>query len=143
MRLVDILRIKGSEVVTIDPESPVLHAVRTLVDYNIGALVVMEEGRPVGIVSERDVLRLSAEGPSALEHARVADIMTRDVVYASDSDPITSAMETMTMHRIRHLPLRDEERLVGIVSIGDVVNALRQESEAENEHLKQYIAGTG
>lgn len=139
MRLGEILRTKGTEVVTIDPDRTVLEAVRTLVDYNIGALVVVEEGRPVGILSERDVLRLTSRVPGRLEMTRVAEVMTRDVVYASEDTDVPSAMETMTLHRIRHLPLMRNQRLAGIVSIGDVVNALRSEFETENQHLKRYI----
>lgn len=143
MRLSDILRVKGSEVVTINPDRTALEATRSLVDHNIGAMVVMEEGAPVGIVSERDILRLTARGPQELEGTLVADIMTRDVVFAQEPDSLADAMETMTMRRIRHLPVTRDGALVGIVSIGDVVNALRTEFEEENRYLKQYITGGG
>ena len=143
MRLSDILRTKGSTVVTIDPDSTVLDAARTLVDHNIGAVVVVEEGAPVGILSERDILRLTSQNPQELDRTSVADIMTRDIVFAAEADSLAAAMESMTMHRIRHLPVAEEKALVGMVSIGDVVNALRAEFEEENQHLKQYIAGGG
>jgi CBS domain-containing protein len=143
MRLSDILRTKGSTVVTIDPDRTVLDAARTLVDHNIGAVVVVEEGAPVGILSERDILRLTSHSPQELDRTAVADIMTREVVFAAEADSLAAAMESMTMHRIRHLPIAKEKALVGMVSIGDVVNALRTEFEEENKHLKQYIAGGG
>lgn len=143
MRLSDILRVKGSEVVTINPDRTALEATRMLVDHNIGAMVVMEEGAPVGIVSERDILRLTARGPQELEETLVADIMTRDVLFAQETDSLADAMETMTLRRVRHLPVTRDGALVGIVSIGDVVNALRTEFEAENRYLKQYITGGG
>lgn len=143
MRLSDILRVKGSEVVTIDPDRTALEATRSLVDHNIGAMVVMEEGAPVGIVSERDILRLTARGPQELEGTLVADIMTRDVLFAQETDSLADAMETMTLRRVRHLPVTRDGALVGIVSIGDVVNTLRTEFEEENRHLKQYITGGG
>jgi len=143
MRISDILRVKGSEVVTIDPDRTALEATRSLVDHNIGAMVVMEEDALVGIVSERDILRLTARGPQELEGTLVADIMTRDVVFASEMDSLADAMEAMTLNRIRHLPVTREAALVGIVSIGDVVNALRSEFEEENRYLKQYITGGG
>jgi len=143
MRLSDILRTKGSAVVTIAPDRTALDAARVLVEHNIGAVVVVEAAVPVGILSERDILRLTAKNPQELERTLVADIMTRDVVFAQEADGLVSAMETMTSHRIRHLPVKREAALVGMVSIGDVVNALRTEIESENEHLKQYVSGTG
>jgi CBS domain-containing protein len=143
MRLSDILRVKGSKVVTIDPDRTVLDAVRTLVDHNIGAIVVVDEGAPVGILSERDILRLTSKGSQELDRTLVADVMTREVVFAGETDLLPTAMETMTRHRIRHLPVIRGEELAGIVSIGDVVKALGSEFEEENRHLKQYIAGAG
>jgi len=143
MRLSDILRIKGSTVVTIDPEQTVLAATRTLVDHNIGAVVVETEGTPVGILSERDILRLTSHSPQELDSTLVAAIMTREVVFAGEGDSLAAAMESMTVNRIRHLPVIRGDALVGMVSIGDVVNALRTEFEEENQHLKQYIAGGG
>jgi CBS domain-containing protein len=143
MRLSDILRVKGSMVVTIEPDRTVLDAVRTLVDHNIGAVVVVEDGAPVGILSERDILRLTSKGPEQLDGILIADVMTREVVFAGESDSLPDAMETMTLHRIRHLPVTRGEALAGIVSIGDVVNALRSEFEQENQHLKKYISGAG
>ena len=132
---------KGSQVVTIAPEKTALHAIGVLVDYNIGALMVTEDGTPIGIVSERDVLRLTSQAPGDLDRVRVEDIMTHDVVYATEEDSLQSAMETMTLHRVRHLPILRARALVGIVSIGDVVNALRREFEVENLQLKRYITG--
>jgi CBS domain-containing protein len=143
MRLSDLLRVKGSKVVTIDPDRTVLDAVRTLVDHNIGAIVVVDEGAPVGILSKRDILRLTSKGSQELDRTLVADVMTREVVFAGETDLLPTAMETMTRHRIRHLPVIRGEELAGIVSIGDVVKALGSEFEEENRHLKQYIAGAG
>ena len=143
MRLADILRAKGSTVVTIGPDGTVLDAARTLVEHNIGAVVVVEEGVPVGILSERDILRLTSQKPQELDRTLVAGIMTRDVVFAGEADSLAAAMESMTLHRIRHLPVLREKDLVGMVSIGDVVNTLRTAFEEENQHLKQYIAGGG
>ena len=143
MRLSDILRAKGSSVVTIAPDRTVLEAIRTLVDHNIGAVVVVEEDDPVGILSERDILRLTAEGPGGVARTLVQDVMTHEVVYSTEDDTLKGAMETMTLHRIRHLPVVADGALVGIVSIGDVVNALRKGFEVENRHLKEYIAGAG
>jgi len=141
MRISDILRSKGSDVVTIGPDRTVLEVVRTLVAYNIGATVVEEDGRPIGILSERDILRLAASGPEHLATTRVADAMTHELVTSKPTDDLKHAMNLMTTHRVRHLPVCRHGRVVGIVSIGDVVNALRTASEETNRHLREYISG--
>jgi CBS domain-containing protein len=142
MRICDILRRKGYEVVTIAPDRTVLEAVQTLVDHNIGAVVVTGPSGPIGILSERDVLRLTATSAD-LSVLRVGDAMTVDIVMGSGSDRLRDVMDLMTQRRIRHLPVVDEDNLAGLVSIGDLVNALRTAVETENQHLKQYIAGVG
>lgn len=143
MHLSQILSHKGSDVITIRPGATVLEAIRTLVDHNIGALVVVQEGVPVGILSERDVLTFTATGSGVLADTRVGDLMTRELHTAGPRDTISHAMEVMTRRRIRHLPILDGGVLAGIVSIGDVVNALREETAEENDHLKAYIATAG
>lgn len=143
MWISDILRSKGSDVVTVDPDRSVLEVVRTLVRHNIGAVVVEEGGRPIGILSERDVLRLAARGPDYLAFTRVANVMTTSLVTGHPSDDLRHVMNVMTEKRVRHLPVIDHGRLVGIVSIGDVVNRLRSETEETNRHLRAYIAGKG
>lgn len=141
MLLREILRSKGSDVVTIRPEATAHEAMRELVRHNIGALVVFD-GTLRGIVSERDLLRAGAEDPQGLARARVNDLMTRDVVTARPDAELREVMDTMTERRIRHLPVVEGGELRGIISIGDVVNALRRTTEAENQHLHAYIAGT-
>ena len=141
MRISDILRTKGSDVVTIEPDRTVLEVIHTMVAHNIGATVVEEDGRPIGIVSERDILRLAASGPEQLAETHVADAMTRDLVTSKPTDDLNHVMNLMTTHRVRHLPICRNGRLVGIVSIGDVVNALRTATEETNRHLREYISG--
>lgn len=141
MRISDVLRSKGADVITTDPDRTLLEVVRTLVIHDIGATVVVEDGRPVGIVSERDILRLTARAHDALATTRARSLMTRDLVTASPDDDLDRVMHLMTDHRVRHLPILDDGRLVGIVSIGDVVNRLRSETEETNRHLMSYIAG--
>lgn len=141
MRISDVLRSKGSNVITIGPDQTVLDVVRTLVRHNIGATVVVEDGRPVGIVSERDILKLTARGPDTLASIQVRALMTRDLVTSGPDDDLDHVMNLMTNHRVRHLPILSDGELVGIVSIGDVVNRLRSESEEANRHLMSYIAG--
>lgn len=141
MRIRDILRSKGHDVITVGPDQPVLGAVRILAEHRIGALVVRAEGEIRGIISERDVLNLAAGDPARLETTSVADAMTTNVIVAVPDDDLDYVMNIMTRNRVRHLPIMEGERLVGLVSIGDVVNAVRRQVEAENRHLREYIQG--
>ena len=141
MTIRDILRAKGGDVVTVAPETPVQEAMRVLARHNIGAVVVFD-GRIRGILSERDLLRAGADDVARLSAARVADLMTTEVVTAPATAELREVMDTMTERRIRHLPVVEAGELRGIISIGDVVNALRQSVEDENHYLHAYIAGT-
>lgn len=143
MKIDEILGRKGRGVVTISETQTVLDAVRVLVDRNIGSLVVTEGPRPTGILTERDVLRVTSRAPEALGSIPVGDAMTRDMITASPGDRLRAMMDTMTEKRIRHLPVVDDGELVGIISIGDLVNACRVEVEAENSHLREYIHRAG
>lgn len=141
MKVADILTAKGSSVVTIAPGRSVQEAMRLLVEHNIGALVVVE-GTIKGIISERDLLRAAAADPHRLASASVSELMTADVVTTSADTDIRELMNVMTERRIRHLPVLAEGTVCGLVSIGDIVNALRRSVEAENQQLHAYIAGT-
>lgn len=141
MRLQEILDRKGRDVITITPDRSVLQAVELLVEHNIGGVVVVEEGALVGILTERDVLRLTARTPGALDALTVAETMTRELVTGLADDDMLDVMGLMTRRRIRHLPILDEGRLAGIVSIGDLVNACRRTAEEENQHMREYIQG--
>jgi CBS domain-containing protein len=143
MTIETILSKKGREVVTVTGSQTVLEAVHILVENNIGGLVVVDGARPVGILTERDVLRLTDESAGALGQILVRDAMTTDLVTATPKDDLRHMMDVMTENRIRHLPVLEGETLVGIVSIGDLVNALRVSVESENIHLRQYIQGAG
>ncbi len=142
MQVSDLLRRKGSDVATIVATTTVSDAVAMLAEHGIGALVVSDDGRTVdGIVSERDIVRrLAADGAATLE-LTAADVMTADVVTCVPSDPLDSLMTTMTTGRFRHLPVTNEDALVGIISIGDVVNARVRQLETETEQLTNYISG--
>lgn len=140
MAIATILRGKGSDVASVEPESTLSDVVARLVQRRIGALLVIELGEPVGIVSERDVVRcLGTHGVEAL-HMRVRDVMTAPLITISPRDSIPDAMELMTDRRIRHLPVLDSGRLVGLVSIGDLVKRRIEEAEQEAIALKDYIA---
>ncbi|NIR46397.1 MAG: CBS domain-containing protein [Gemmatimonadetes bacterium] len=142
MRIREILRKKGSDVVTIEPSASVQDAIQALVDHNIGGLVVTaSNGSVVGIITERDILRESAERSDRLKETKVADVMTKDVLIGVPDDDLNYVMGVMTKNRIRHLPVLDESGLVGIVSIGDVVNSHLSQTEFENRMLKDYIHG--
>jgi CBS domain-containing protein len=135
-----VLSEKGSEVVTIEPTAKVAAAAKLLAERNIGALVITgPDRRVVGIVSERDVVQeLAAHGAASLDLPLTA-VMTRRVVTCSASDTIASLMERMTAGKFRHLPVVDQGRLTGIVSIGDVVKHRLQEMEREQSALRDYI----
>lgn len=143
MKIQEILRNKGHDVVTVTESQTVLEAVRILVDHNIGGVVVTEGESPTGILTERDVLRLTARSPGELGSIQVGAVMTRVLITATPEDRLADAMNAMTENKIRHLPVMDGDRLSGIVSIGDLVNACLLVVEQENSELRQYIQGAG
>lgn len=140
----DILARKESNVVrTIEPERTVEEAVAQLVENNIGSLVVVSGGRPAGIVTERDILRCCSNGLGKSADTRVSEIMTSDLIVGEAGDSVDYVMGIMTKNRIRHLPiLSADQELLGMVSIGDVVQSQLQETKYENRHLRQYISGS-
>jgi CBS domain-containing protein len=144
MNVQDILaRKKSNAVRTIAPERTVEEAVAQLVEHNIGSLIVMEAERPVGIITERDILKCCANGMGHSARTRVADVMTRDLIVGEAGDSVDYVMGIMTRNRIRHLPIVNaEQRILGMVSIGDVVESQLHETKYENRHLRQYISGT-
>jgi len=141
MLIRDILRAKGHRVVSIEPDETVLEAMRVLVRHGIGAVMVKAGDEVVGILTERDVLRLGARDPGLLATSLVSAVMTRDLVVGGVDHELDDVMNTMTEKRIRHLPIMVGPELLGIISIGDVVNACRTHAEAENHHLRNYIVG--
>lgn len=142
MTVREMLQSKSEGVVTIAPEATVTEAMRLLVKYNIGAVVVMVGPAIRGILTERDLLRAGAENPQRILHGRVEDLMTHDVITVSEDMPVKEVMDIMAEKRIRHLPITRAGEMCGIISIGDVVNTLRQTTETENRYLHAYIAGT-
>jgi CBS domain-containing protein len=140
MRITDVLRHKGDQVVTIGPQESVRTLLDLLAEHRVGALVVAgAPGAVDGIVSERDVVRwLQREGESVLD-GPVERIMTADVHTASPTDTVDDLMLQMTDKRVRHLPVLSEGRLVGIVSIGDLVNQCIAELRTERDQLTAYI----
>jgi CBS domain-containing protein len=136
-----ILSLKGKNCVTIAPEATLAEAARVLSEKRIGAVVVTGAGeRVAGILSERDIVRaLAKHGADALAQT-VASVMTREVVTCTADETIPALMQRMTAGRFRHVPVVEQGRLAGIVSIGDVVKHRIAEVERESQALKQYIA---
>ncbi len=152
MQIKDILREKGTDVVTIEAGRTVHDAICTLNEHGIGSLIVTREGGEIaGIITERDILRECGERcvrlkePPAQEETTCAslvrDVMSKDVVIGVPDDDLDYVMGIMTKNRIRHLPILDDGKLAGIISIGDVVNAHLKETEFENRMLKDYMYG--
>jgi len=140
MTVKTILSGKGSNVVAIEPTATLEAAVAMLAQHRIGALLVLGPDRRVtGILSERDVVRALAERGAGVLKEPLASVMTRKVVTCSQSDTVGALMERMTTGKFRHLPVVEQEQLVGIVSIGDVVKHRLHEMEREQEALRDYI----
>jgi CBS domain-containing protein len=135
-----ILSRKGNNVITIEPTVTLSAAVKILAEHRIGAVVVAGADKQVaGILSERDIVRaLAQRGPGALEEA-VGQVMTRKVVICTESDTVAALMERMTQGKFRHLPVVERGKLVGLVSIGDVVKHRLGEMEHESNALREYI----
>jgi CBS domain-containing protein len=149
MNVSDVLRHKaavgpaagGATVVTIAPGAPLTELLAALAEYKIGALVVVDGDVAVGIVSERDVVRHLNERGAALLDATVAEVMTAPVHSCSSHDLVETVAATMTERRIRHMPVIDDGKLVGIVTIGDVVLSRTRELEQDRRQLEHYITG--
>jgi len=139
MNVRQVLSSKRMHVITIGPGHLVREAVQRLSRHQIGALVVVdEEGSPVGILSERDIVRRAATDENVFS-LLVADIMTKDVIMGIPQDDISSVAHTMTEKRFRHLPIVENNKLVGIISIGDIVKAERDEYRGEIDTLETQI----
>ena len=139
MILRDILQSKGDAVFSIPSTSSLAEAVRVMVDHRCGSLVVGTGGQMEGIISERDILRALAEVHKPLENIPIADRMTTRVVTGHPDDDLGKVMGLMTQNRIRHLPVMNEGKLVGMVSIGDIVKAQYEQLTRENYFLMNYI----
>ncbi len=140
MTVLAILKRKGSDVVTIEPTADLRQAVHSLADNRIGALVVTgTQERVIGILSERDIVRAIAEHQERAFALSVAEVMTRAVVTCAKTETVSDIMERMTAGKFRHVPVVEQDRLVGIISIGDVVKSRLEEMASEAEALRDYI----
>ncbi len=141
MRIQNILATKGPEVITIRPDETLREAIALLSRFNIGGLVVVDDARKlIGIITERDIIRQAAKNEDLFARP-VQDVMTTDVIVATPDDDVESVARTMTERHFRHLPIMDQGKLIGMVSIGDVVKAQRDQFRGEVDTLQtQMIA---
>ena len=138
----EIIENKGGMVLSVDINESVLDAINLMAQVNIGAVLVQENDSISGIFTERDYLQKIALKSLSSQETRVGDVMTTPVVSADPGDSVQQCMETMTTCRCRHLPIVNDGKLLGIVSIGDLVKKMLDEKEIELEQLSQYITGT-
>lgn len=144
MAVVQILKQKGTDVVSVKPSDTVQTIVDLLARHRIGAVVVIDtQGGIAGIVSERDVVRAMAGNASAVTAKTAGDIMTAKVRTCTTTDTEAELMSLMTEHRVRHVPVVENGRLAGMVSIGDIVKFRMETMEREAEEMKSYIASAG
>ncbi len=143
MRLQEILRVKGNAVHVISPDATMDDVAQQMIAHNCGSLVVCKggdrDGAMEGIITERDILKVCAARRGPLDRVRVAEVMTRHPMTGTPYDTIDDTMGLMTEKRVRHLPILDDDRLVGIISIGDIVKAQHDQTALENHYLKSYI----
>lgn len=136
-----VLRNKGTAIWSVAPEATVYEALRLLAEKDVGALLVIYEGGLVGVFSERDYARKVALMGRSSKEMRVEEIMTRPVITVTPDHSIEECMRIVTEQRVRHLPVMEGERLVGIISIGDLVNTIISAQAETIQHLSSYIAG--
>src|SRR5207244_3585543 len=136
-----LLRTKGQQVLSVSPDMPVFEALEVMADKNVGALLVVEGERLVGVFSERDYARKVILKGKSSKDTPVQDIMSSHVLYVRPEQTIEDCMALMTDKHVRHLPVLDQGKLVGVISIGDVVKALIDEQQFIIEQLQNYITG--
>jgi CBS domain-containing protein len=136
-----ILQLKGNQVYSVTPDLTVFEAIKQMADKNVGALVVLSEGRVVGIVSERDYTRKVALQGKSSKETKVEELLSTPVISAGPDASVEECMRLMTTYRVRHLPILDDEKLLGVVSIGDLVNWTISAQSTTISQLQNYIAG--
>ncbi|SDI11946.1 CBS domain-containing protein [Bradyrhizobium sp. Rc2d] len=139
MTVRSILNTKGHQIMSVEPDVKLSAAIKLLVEKKIGAVLVMNQSRLEGILSERDIVRVLGERGAGVLEEPVAEVMTRKVVACKETDTVAELMEMMTTGKFRHLPVVENGKVVGLISIGDIVKRRVQEYEAEQEALRDYI----
>ncbi len=141
LRLKEILTNKGGQPVTIPEESTVGAAIRLMNDHRVGSVMVQgANGEPIGILTERDIVRLYAQGETDFETMLVKDWMTTHMTVGQPGDSVSEVLAIMTVKRFRHLPVVEETRMVGVISLGDLVKAQLEELAHEAQVLRDYIS---
>lgn len=141
MKIRELLKEKGAELIGVLPDTPISKAIEKMVDRNIGALIIVnEQGRPMGLFTERDALKAWVRAGRNFEGLKVRDVMTMDLVVIKPDDDLNTAMGIMNKMKIRHLPVVEDGKVIGMISIRDVVNSLVGKLEAEVHYLKEYIS---
>jgi CBS domain-containing protein len=139
MTVRSILDSKGHQIASVEPEARLSAAIKMLGEKKIGAVLVMSQGSLEGILSERDIVRVLGERGAAVLDEPVSAVMTRKVVSCRESDTVSALMEMMTLGKFRHLPVVEDGKVVGLISIGDIVKRRVSEYETEQEALREYI----
>ena len=134
-----ILDTKGHQVQSVEPGAKLADAIKILSERRIGAVLVLSQGRMEGILSERDIVRVLGERGASVLDEPVSSVMTSKVVSCGEKDTVSEIMETMTLGKFRHLPVVEDGRVVGLISIGDIVKWRVREYETEQEALRDYI----
>ncbi len=142
MKLVKhLLDSKGRHIISIAPDASVFDAIKLMAGKTVGSLVVIDDDELLGIITERDYARKVIIKGRSSENTRVADIMTADVFTTSSSQTVNDCMALMTEKKIRHLPVVEDNRVIGMISIGDLVQAIISDQQEEIEQLESYISG--
>jgi CBS domain-containing protein len=139
VRIANVLRVKGSVVATVHPDAPATVMLAQMAKHRVGAVVVVDDGAVVGMVWERDVIRLLHERGASLIQSNMLDIMNAEVISCMPTDEVDDILRIMTERRIRHLPVMVGDKLIGIVSMGDLVKARINELETNRAYLQSYI----
>jgi len=139
MQVKEILRVKGNRLLSIEPAGRAVDAVKTMSEQNLGSLVVLDQGRMVGMLTFREILQSLAQHSGAIGEVRVGDIMVRDPVTAAPDMEVNDLRRTMLDSGARYLPVMQDGKLVGVISFRDVAKAVLEEQDFENKMLKGYI----
>ena len=137
----DVLRVKGDAVLSVSPSATVLEAVTLMNDHHVGSVLVIDEGHPVGIFSERDVLTRVVAAEQNPKEARVRDVMTSRLITVDSDTDVIDAIRIVTDRRCRHLPVVEEQKVIGLVSIGDLTKVIQEHLKEEVRQLSNYIGG--
>ncbi|TGN17624.1 CBS domain-containing protein [Leptospira idonii] len=141
MSVRDILKDKPSSVLSIEEDRSVLEATKLMVDSKVGSVIVTFQGKLAGIFTERDLMRVVAKDHLALANVKLKDVMTSQLTVAGPNDEIDDILKTMISKRFRHMPVLDEEKIIGLISIGDAVKTKLNKTEAEMHILREYMYG--